>query len=95
MILTTFAEGLTMSAFAIVVVFLLLELVTLSIEAMAKLQRRPKPEAVQPILASDAVHSLEDIKDEDMLVAALTASIDYREQTKTNVRVVSIKEVKQ
>lgn len=83
-----------MSAFAIVVVFLLLELVTLSIEAMAKLQRRPKPEAVQPIAPmSEAIRSVEDIKDEDMLVAALTASIDYREQTKTNVRVVSIKEV--
>jgi sodium pump decarboxylase gamma subunit len=95
MILTTFLEGLTMSVFAIAVVFVLLELVTLAIEAMAKFQKPSKPEVVPSVTPpSDSIHSLEDIKDEDMLVAALTASIDYRELTKTNVRVVSIREVK-
>ena len=40
------------------------------------------------------VFSMEDIKDEDMLVAALIATIDYHNEIKKDVRVVSIKEIK-
>jgi Na+-transporting methylmalonyl-CoA/oxaloacetate decarboxylase gamma subunit len=96
MILTTFLEGLQMTIFAIVVVFILLELVTLSIEGLAKIQTKPKSEAIaaSPVASSKAFR-VEDFKDEDMMVAALVASIDYQEQAKTNVRVVSIKEVQQ
>lgn len=35
-----------------------------------------------------------DLNDEDAVVASLVASIDYREQTHRNVRVVSIREVR-
>ena len=35
-----------------------------------------------------------DLNDEDATVAALVASIDYRNKTKKNIRVVSIREVK-
>ncbi len=35
-----------------------------------------------------------DLNDEDAVVASLIASIDYREQTHKNVRVVSIREVR-
>ncbi len=38
--------------------------------------------------------SLEDIKDEEMMAAALVATIDYHEETQEDVRVVSIKEIK-
>ena len=38
--------------------------------------------------------SLADIKDEEMMAAALVATIDYHEETKEDVRVVSIKEIK-
>ena len=37
---------------------------------------------------------MEDIKDDDMMAAALVATIDYHEETGENVRVVSIKEIK-
>ena len=37
---------------------------------------------------------LEDIQDDDMMAAALVATIDYHEETGEDVRVVSIKEVK-
>jgi hypothetical protein len=42
-----------------------------------------------------SAHSLkmEDIKDDDMMAAALVASIDYHNETKEDVRVVSIKEL--
>jgi hypothetical protein len=36
---------------------------------------------------------LEDIKDDDMMAAALVATIDYYEETKQDVRVVSIKQI--
>lgn len=37
--------------------------------------------------------TIEDITDEDMMVAALVASIDFQEESKGNVRVLSIKEL--
>jgi hypothetical protein len=37
--------------------------------------------------------SIEDIKDEDMMVAALVATIDYAEEVKTDIRLVSIKQI--
>lgn len=47
----------------------------------------PKVNNVKPSL------KMEDIKDEDMMVAALVASIDYHNETKQDVKVVSIKEL--
>lgn len=47
----------------------------------------PQVQAVRPAL------KLEDIKDEDMMAAALVATIDYHEETKEDVRVVSIKQI--
>mgnify|MGYP003291215999 CR=1 FL=1 len=37
---------------------------------------------------------IKDIKDEEMMAAALVATIDYHNETKKDVRVVSIKEIK-
>ncbi len=50
-----------------------------------------KPAAIQPV-ARPAL-KMSDIKDEDMMVAALVASIDYRNEVKEDVRVVSIREI--
>ena len=36
---------------------------------------------------------MEDIKDDDMMVAAIVASIDYHNEIKKDVRVVSVKEL--
>ena len=37
--------------------------------------------------------SINDIKDDDMMAAVLVATIDYSEQTKTDVRLVTIKQI--
>lgn len=37
--------------------------------------------------------TIEDITDEDMMVAALIATIDYATEVKTDVRLVSIKQI--
>ncbi len=51
------------------------------------------PVASQPVAVAQPAFTAADIKDEDMMVAALVASIDYREETKENVRVVSVKQI--
>ena len=50
-------------------------------------QTKPQVQAARPAL------KLEDITDEDMMAAALVATIDYHEETKEDVRVVSIKQI--
>lgn len=55
--------------------------------APAKTTVTPKQNAPQKAF------TMADITDEDMMVAALVASIDYRNQTKENVKVVSIKQI--
>lgn len=52
-----------------------------------KKDKKPQANDVKPAL------KIEDIKDEDMMVAALVASIEYRNEVKEDVRVVSIKEL--
>jgi glutaconyl-CoA/methylmalonyl-CoA decarboxylase subunit delta len=90
--LTSFLQSLEISVFSIVIVFVILYLVTISVELLKKTQ---KTIIEQPVITPEPnIQSMDQITDEDMMVAALVASIDYREQTKTNVRVRSIKEIK-
>lgn len=56
-----------------------------------KTESQPATKASAPVQKSAI--KLEDIKDEDMMVAALVASIDYHEEVKEDVKVVSIKEL--
>jgi glutaconyl-CoA/methylmalonyl-CoA decarboxylase subunit delta len=91
-ILNDFLNGLLISFFSILVVFLILYLITLSVEPLKSIKDKvsnsttPAPETVKKF-------TIEDIKDEDMMVAALVASIDMREASHTDVRVISIKEI--
>jgi hypothetical protein len=53
-------------------------------------------EARNPVLvpkAESQAFSLEEITDEDMMVAALIATIDYASETKKDVRLLSIKQI--
>ena len=48
----------------------------------------------QPVVsAPQKAFTMEDIKDEDMMVAALVATIDYHNETNEDVRVVSVKQI--
>ncbi len=54
------------------------------------------PEEVLPIATSalkPSAFSLADITDEDMMAAALVATIDYAEETKKDVRLLSIRQI--
>lgn len=89
-------QTLLIALVCIVIVFLMLALLW-GIVSLFKFLPKPKekvkedkkPQAndVKPAL------KIEDIKDEDMMVAALVASIEYRNEVKEDVRVVSIKEL--
>jgi glutaconyl-CoA/methylmalonyl-CoA decarboxylase subunit delta len=92
--LSTLAEGLFVSLFSIVVVFLLLGLIALTIQSLKYTNKKPKVKTLKEDLYVKPFE-LSDIKDEDMMVAALVASIDYFEETKENVRVISVKEITQ
>lgn len=82
---------------AILMVFLILVLIIFLTELVAKAlkgeEKEEQEESVVKPVESPIVSRL-DLNDENATVAALVASIDYRLKNKTNVRVVSIREVK-
>ena len=91
MIYNTFSDGLLISLFSILIVFLMLGVVALAIGLLKYIVIPTKDVQTQPIITK--AFSLSDIKDEDMMVAGLTASIDYYNEIKQDVRIVSIKEI--
>jgi Na+-transporting methylmalonyl-CoA/oxaloacetate decarboxylase gamma subunit len=93
MIYNLFTEGLLISLFSILIVFLLLGVVALSISLLKYFvieTKKDTPKEQEVIKKSIA---LSDIKEEDMMVAALVASIDYYNEIKKDVRIISIKQI--
>jgi len=89
-ILYSISEGLFISIFSVVIVFLILLLITLVVQSLQKI--REKQEIIKEP-EEEKIFSMEDIKDDDMMVAALVASIDYQEITQGDVKVTSVKEI--
>ena len=86
---STLSEGLIISLFSVLIVFLILSVVAFSIYLQYLIKEKQTPvknKFKKPF-------ELSDIKDEDMMVAALVASIDYYDEIKKDVRVISIKEI--
>ena len=86
------------SLVAIAIVFIVLALLVLIVSLMSKINFESKKKEEAPaVVASDPVQkkfTMDDIKDEDMMVAALVATADFIEETKkTDVRVVSVKQI--
>ncbi len=94
----SFIESLSITGVCVLIVFLMLILLALVVAAFEWFKPKKK-ETVQEEVVSPVTYTqptslkLEDIKDEDMMVAALVASIDYHEEIKEDVRVVSIKQI--
>lgn len=93
----SFIESLGITGVCVLIVFLMLILLALVVAAFEWFKPKksePVEEVVQPAnYAQSSSLKIEDIKDEDMMVAALVATIDYHEETKEDVRVVSIKQI--
>ena len=94
----TFADACLVALVCVAIVFGMLALLWAVVSAFKlvvpkekAVTKETKPVAV--VAAPQKAFTAADIKDEDMMVAALVASIDYREETKENVRVVSVKQI--
>ena len=85
-----FAEAGLVVLVCIGIVFAMLAVLAIVVYMFRFVAPRQKASVAQP----QKVFSMDDIKDEDMLVAALIATIDYHNEIKKDVRVVSIKEIK-
>jgi len=90
-------KGLLFSIIAIVIVFVILAVIIICVEALSKIKFKEevKP-AAKPASVAQASKKLtmEDIKDEDMMVAALVATAEFVDETKEkDARLVSIKQI--
>lgn len=91
-------DGVFFSIIAMLIVFAVLTILVLCVAVLSKIKfKKAKPEekaAPTLVAAPQKKLSIDDIKDEDMMVAALVATVDYIEETKkTDARVVSIKQI--
>ncbi len=93
-----YLTGAIVAIVAIIMVFLILVLIIFLTELVAKALKGEEKEGIkEEKIVSPIISNLSnklDLNDENATVAALVASIDYRLTHKSNVRVVSIKEVK-
>lgn len=91
-----FVTGGIVAVVSILMVFLILVLIIFLTELVAKAMGNDEEKEETVVETKAVTPSVEhlDLNDEDATVAALIASIDYRNKTKKNIRVVSIREVK-
>lgn len=96
------SEALLIALIAIIIVFAVLALIIVIIAVMQKLFfSKQKPEVKEEtsvkktsVVKKEIEKKNTEIKDDDMMVAALIATIDYTNETKKDVRLVSIKQIK-
>jgi Na+-transporting methylmalonyl-CoA/oxaloacetate decarboxylase gamma subunit len=92
-------DGALVSVMAIILVFSILAIIILTtfligkaIEKYSKVEKKEqKPVATAPQSTNTVPVNLDD---EDAIVATLVASIDFRQQTKKDIKVISVKEIK-
>ena len=91
------ADAGLITVVCILIVFVMLALlwgIVSLFKYIAPQEETKKVENVKPVAsAPKKVFTIEDITDEDMMAAALVATIDYHNETGENVRVVSIKRI--
>ena len=82
---------------SILMVFVILLVIIALTEFVGKLLNKTVKEEVKEEIKEEKTKNLYtplDVNDEDATVAALVASIDYRNETHKNIKVLSVKEVK-
>lgn len=91
-----FGKALLVSLVAIALVFLVLLIIISAVKIMqfvyGKVGKKVQPKQVEAAPVAEAPKKVE-IVDEDMMVAALIATIDYKEETKKDVKLKSIKRI--
>ncbi len=87
-----FLDGVLMSLFCILIVFAILYLITLAVRPLILTERMKSP--VVPAPQAAVPFGPGDVTDDDMMAAILVAAIDYRQETKKDIRILSAKEIK-
>ena len=94
-----FVDGLIPSLVCIIVVFAVLALIMgilyilNAVKPKIKEEKESVPTTPSPLENSKTTTKMEDIKDEDMMVAVLIATIDYRNEIKQDVHLVNVKQI--
>lgn len=91
LIALTFLEGVFISVFSIFIVFSILAILMVSLQLLKYLKIKEKSEIVKTIAKKSFTFA--DVEDEDMMVAALVSSIEYRSEFKTDFFIKSIKRI--
>lgn len=86
-------DGLTPALIAILIVFAVLVVIILCVNLLKLANKKEESVEEKQVEAPKKPFTIEDITDEDMMVAALIATIDYASETKKDVRLVSIKQI--
>lgn len=96
-----FGEGALVSILAIMLVFAILSIIIAITYAIGKAIEKQSKKLVDVEKETPVPHTPQntnkvavDLNDEDAVVATLVASIDYRQQTKKDFKVISVKEIK-
>lgn len=88
-----FADGAVIALLSIVMVFVVLVVIIFLTDIISKLAGKDEEETNDAVTNIPSGVSLPlNVNDEDALVACLVASIDYRQETKKNIQVLSVKE---
>lgn len=91
-------QGGIVAVFAMVLVFVILAIIiaiTYGIGLLIqKYANTEKPEETSTPAEATAPAKSVDIPDDDAMAAVLVASVDYRNETKKDVKVISVKEIK-
>ena len=92
----SYGTGAVIALLSIVMVFIVLLLIIFLTDLITKLAGKDNDEekVVAPVINKGVAALPLNVNDEDAVIACLVASIDLREETKKNVQVVSVKEVK-
>lgn len=92
----SFGKALIVSLIAIILVFVVLLIIIGAVKLMQliydKVGKKEQPAEVKTAPVAQTPKSVE-ITDEDMMVAALIATIDYKEETKQDAKLKSIKRI--
>ena len=87
--------GAFISIVAIILVFVVLYLITLFVDFMHLFFKNKKDNVEEKVIPAAPVNvqKSNEIKDEDMMVAALIATIEYNQETNEDAKLVSIKQI--
>ena len=90
---SNFADGAVIALLSIVMVFVVLLVIIVLTELISKLAGKEEVQEESQATFTSTKEALPlNINDEDALVACLVASVDYRNETKKNIQVISVKE---